>query len=140
MSKSCRQYASLAPTVKLTCDFARSSITLYFGSCVPCCSDMQNLGDRIVFALSCCDTRDGLESHPFSYSAIDMSQHLRCRVGAFGRSRCRRIVRFRVTRLILTLSIPVVGANSRFVIACDCGMLPVMPIPFVRSVDKCLSG
>ena len=137
---SCGQYVSLAPTVRFTCDYVKSPITLYLGSCLPCCSDMQNLGGSIGNVRSCCVTGVGCDNQPFSYSAIDIPQRFRWRRGLSVRCRWRMMFRLRLTRFVLRRSMFVVGIVSRFVRACVRWIFPVIFIHLTRSAGSSVSG
>ena len=139
VSRSWGQYVSAALTVEFTIDLDKSSITRYLGSCVPCCSLMQNRGDITVNVLSCCVTGDGLDNQPFLYSSIDMSQHFCLSIMSFVRDIWRRISRFRVTRSRRSLVTPIEGSVTLLVSVLEGSIFPAMFIPFNRSRGKFLS-
>ena len=137
VSMSFGQYVSLAPTARFAWDFVRSSIALYFGCWFPCCSAMRNGGDSTSKALSCCVADVGFDNHHFWYSATDISQHLACSVGLFARCECRKIFRFRATRLVFML---MVGNISRFVSALGGRMFREISSPLIMSRGSFFSG
>ena len=62
--RDCGKYVSVVSAVELTKDRDKSSMTRYFGSCRPCCSAMQNLGDITVCDRSDRVTGTGFDNRP----------------------------------------------------------------------------
>ena len=114
-------------------------MTLYFGSCSPCCSAMQKRGDITVRRMSDCVTGSGLVSHPFSRSFHEIPHHLFLMVWFVVLVMARMMLRLLRRRPPWRLSNFLVDGVALVAMAFGFAIVPVISMPLAKSPGRGLS-